>query len=118
MLTRQKIATVTGLVGSLAAICVGAGHASASAYADGRSGDCKTNAQGDTVCVRKSEIHSDKDGTHVIKQTQDCTTVDRPGVVYPEDGLLGSGSTSAGPEVDCSNKAELPKGFKKPHFEF
>ncbi|MGW7420028.1 hypothetical protein ACWGJB_08170 [Streptomyces sp. NPDC054813] len=114
MFTRQKIATVTGLVGSLAAICVGAGHA----YADGHSSDCKTNAQGDTVCVRKNEIHSDKDGTHIIRQTQNCETTDRPSVVYPEDGVLGSGSTSAGPEVDCSNTAELPKGFKKPHIEF
>ncbi|MEU2621240.1 hypothetical protein ABZ642_24375 [Streptomyces sp. NPDC007157] len=114
MFTRQKIATVTGLVGSLAAICVGAGHA----YADGHSGDCKTNAQGDTVCIRKSEVHTDKDGTHIIKQAQNCETTDRPSAVYPEDGLLGSGSTSAGPEVDCSNTAELPKGFKKPHIEF
>ncbi|MFF4900346.1 hypothetical protein [Streptomyces sp. NPDC001068] len=114
MSTRQRIATVTGLVGSLAAICVGAGHA----YADGHSGDCKTSAQGDTVCVRRSEVHKDKDGTHIIRQTQDCTTVDRPSVVDPQDGLLGSGSTKAGPQVDCSNRAELPKGFKKPHIEF
>ncbi|MER7838800.1 hypothetical protein ABTY98_23715 [Streptomyces sp. NPDC096040] len=115
MITRQKIATVTGLVGSLAAICVGAGHA----YADGHSSDCKTSAQGDTVCVRKSEIHTDKDGTHIIKQTQDCSTTDRPNAVYPEGGLaLGGGSTTAGPVVECSNRAELPKGFKKPHIEF
>ncbi|MFD3585053.1 hypothetical protein [Streptomyces sp. NPDC058683] len=114
MFTRQKIATVTGLVGSLAAICVGAGHA----YADGHSSDCKTDAQGDTVCVRKSEVHTDKDGTHIIRQTQDCSTTDRPSVVYPEDGLMASGSTEAGPVVDCSNTAELPKGFKKPHIAF
>ncbi|MFF9085563.1 hypothetical protein ACF1BE_03885 [Streptomyces sp. NPDC014991] len=109
MFSPQKIATVSGLVGSLAIICLGGAHA----YAEGKPDDCKTSEQG-TVCVHKSETYTDQDGTHVIKQTQDCSTTDRPSVVDPENGLVGGGSTHVGPVVDCSNKAELPKGFKKP----
>ncbi|MFB7494541.1 hypothetical protein ACFC09_07500 [Streptomyces sp. NPDC056161] len=111
MFTPRKIATVTGLVGSLAAFCVGAGHA----YAYGPSGDCKTAEQGGTVCVHKSETRTEKGGTHVIKQERDCSTADRPRVVFPDDQLAGGGSASFGQVVDCSNTAKLPKGFKKPH---
>ncbi|MBL1080568.1 hypothetical protein JK359_01020 [Streptomyces actinomycinicus] len=113
MLTSQKFATVTALVGSLAAVCVGAGHA----YADTEPGDCKPTAQGGTVCIHKKETRTDKDGTHLIRQEQDCSTSDRPRVVFPEDGLTEGSSASVGPVVDCSNRAELPKGFKKPHIE-
>ncbi|WP_233273364.1 hypothetical protein [Streptomyces broussonetiae] len=114
MLTPRKIAAVSGLVGSLAAFCVGAGHA----YADGPKSNCKSTAQGGTVCVHKSETHTDKDGSHVIRQTQDCSTADRPRVVFPQGQLLDGGSAQVGPVVDCSNSAKLPKGFKKPHIEF
>ncbi|MFJ4579618.1 hypothetical protein [Streptomyces echinatus] len=114
MFSPRKIATASALVGSLAAVCVGAGHA----YADEPSSHCRTNAQGDTVCVRKNEIHADKDGTHIIRQEQDCSTADRPRVVFQEEELVDGGSAGSGPVVDCSNTAPLPKGFKKPHFEF
>ncbi|MEU3858361.1 hypothetical protein AB0F03_13480 [Streptomyces sp. NPDC028722] len=113
MFSPQKIATVSGLVGSLALICLGGAHA----YAEGKSDDCKSGEQG-VVCIHKSETYTDKDGTHVIKQTQDCSTTDRPSVVDPGNGLVGSGTTTVGPVVDCSNKAKLPKGFKKPHTAF
>ncbi|KOV64994.1 hypothetical protein [Streptomyces sp. MMG1121] len=114
MFTARKIATVTGLVGSLAVFCVGAGHA----YAEGPKGSCKSTEQGGTVCVHKTETRIDKNGAHVIKQAQDCSTSDRPRVVFPEDTLVGGGSASVGPVVDCSNTAKLPKGFRKPHIEF
>ena len=113
MFTPQKIAAVSGLVTGLAAICLGASHA----YAAGA--DCTTTAQGDTVCIRKSETHVEKDGTNVIKQTQDCSTTDRPQVVVdPQDELLDGGSASVGPVVECSNTTPLPKDFKKPHIGF
>ncbi|MEU6279033.1 hypothetical protein [Streptomyces sp. NPDC047028] len=114
MFATRKIATVTGLVGSLAAFCVGAGHAYAAGSADG----CETTAQGGTVCVHKSETLQDKDGKHVIRQAQDCSTSDRPRVVFPDDRLTDGGSTSVGEHIDCSNTAKLPKGFKKPHIEW
>ncbi|MEU6666369.1 hypothetical protein [Streptomyces sp. NPDC046727] len=114
MTTPQRIAALSGLVGSLAAICLGAGHA----YAEGRAADCKSTLQGDTVCVRKSETHVDKDGTHILKQEQNCSTVDRPRVVFSDDRLTDGGTARLGPVVDCSNTARLPKGFKKPHIEF
>lgn len=115
MFSRQKIATVSGLLGSLAVIYVGA----AQAYADEPARDCKTSARGETTCTHKNEIiHTDEDGRYAIKQTQDCTTTYRPRLATPEYGPLNSGSTKVGPVVDCSNKAELPKGFKRPHFKF
>ena len=112
MFSRQKIATVSGLIGSLAVICVGAVHA----QANENPRDCKTNAAGEITCVHKTEsVHKDKRGTFVVKQTQSCSTTARPRLVLPEDGMLNNGSTHVGPVVDCSNKAPTPKGFKRPH---
>ncbi|MFB7241344.1 hypothetical protein CW362_17265 [Streptomyces populi] len=110
MFTSQKIAAVSGIVGSLAAICLGAGHA----YADGGSSACKNTAQGGVVCVQKNETRTDKDGEHTLRQEQSCSTADRPHVTVPGD----RGSSGTGSVVDCSNKAELPKGFKKPQISF
>ncbi|MQY32406.1 hypothetical protein SRB17_03540 [Streptomyces sp. RB17] len=112
MFTRQKIATLSGLVGSLAVVCAGA----AVAHADGPRGDCRSTATGDTVCVRKSETRTDDHGRHAIRQTQDCSTIDRSRVVFPDDDLLDGGTTKVGPTVDCSNHVKLPKGFQKPRF--
>ena len=115
MISRQKMATVSGLLGSLAVICAGA----AQAHADGSAGDCKTTAAGETTCIHKSEIvHKDKKGTYVVKQTQNCSTVSRPHLELPEDTWLNSGSSKVGPVVDCSNTVPLPKGFKRPHISF
>ncbi|MGP4043301.1 hypothetical protein [Streptomyces sp. 2A115] len=115
MFSRQKIATVSGLLGSLAVICVGG----APAYADEPPRDCKTSAAGETTCIRKSEIvHNDKHGRYVVKQTQECSTTYRPHVALPEDKVLNQGSKKIGPVVDCSNTVPLPKGFKRPHFAF
>ncbi|MEU8977828.1 hypothetical protein [Streptomyces sp. NPDC048309] len=116
MFSRQKIATVSGLLGSLAVIYVGAPQA----QADDPRGDCKTSAAGETTCIRKSEtVHIDEDGRLVVKQTQDCETIDRPRLAGLDDKMLNTpGSTKVGPVVDCSNKVQLPKGFKRPHFEF
>ncbi|MEU5540250.1 hypothetical protein [Streptomyces sp. NPDC020362] len=115
MFSRQKMATVSGLVGSLAVICGGAAHASADEYPS----DCRTTGLWETVCVRKSESqHTGKDGKDVIKQTRDCSTIDRPRVVFPEDYLLNGGSRKVGAVVDCSNRVPLPKGVKVPHPKF
>ncbi|MER5545676.1 hypothetical protein ACWDBD_37890 [Streptomyces sp. NPDC001118] len=110
MFTRQKIATVTGLVGSLAVICVGTAHA----HTVDPKGDCKSTAMGDTICIHKSETRTDQHGKHVIKQAQDCSVVDRPRLVGPGDDLLAGGSKNVGAVVTCSNELKLPKGFKKP----
>ncbi|MEU2713523.1 hypothetical protein [Streptomyces sp. NPDC007205] len=110
MFTRQKIATVSGLVGSLAVICVGAAHA----HADEPKSECRNTVLGDTICMRKSETQDDKRGTHAVKQTRDCSVNDRPRVLFTDDDLLGGGTKNVGPAVDCSNNMELPKGFKKP----
>lgn len=115
MFSRQKIAAVSGLLGSLAVINVGA----AQAYASERPGDCKTSAAGETTCSRKSETtHTSKNGRLVIKQSQQCSTTHRPHLPLPKDNALNTGSTKIGPKMDCSNKVQLPKGFKLPHFSF
>jgi hypothetical protein len=31
---------------------------------------------------------------------------------------MNGGSVSSGPVVECNNRAELPKGFKLPKFNF
>lgn len=110
MLLSQKSAAVAAFAGSLAAVCLGA-----TAHAGVNAGACPTE-QKDVVCVQKNETYADKDGTHVIKQDQQCSTTDRPHVVTQQDQLLGSAPTKVGPVVECNNTATLPKGFKKPHF--
>ncbi|MFJ6833234.1 hypothetical protein [Streptomyces sp. NPDC091209] len=112
MLFSQRTAAVAAFAGSLAAICLGAAHA------EGNPGACPSTAQKDVVCVQKNETYIDKDGTHVMKQDQQCSTTDRPHVVTQQDQLLGNESEPAkvGPVVECSNTAKLPDGFKKLHF--
>ncbi|MFI6657313.1 hypothetical protein ACIBL8_17570 [Streptomyces sp. NPDC050523] len=125
MLSRRTIATVSGLLGSLAVIYVGG----AQAHADQPPGDCKTTAEGETTCVHKSEVvHKNKNGTFIVKQDQKCSTAARPRLVLPDDEALSAGTTEVGPVVDCSNTAPLPKSFKhlhvdrphiqRPHIEF
>ncbi|MFD7342314.1 hypothetical protein [Streptomyces violascens] len=118
MFSRQKIATVSGLIGSLAVICVGATQAHAEPPKP--KGECKTSAAGETTCIHKSEtVHIDKkNGSYSIKQTQECSTTDRPNLLMPGDTQVNQETMQVGPTVGCSNNAKLPKGVKVPHFEF
>ncbi|MFJ9541641.1 hypothetical protein ACIRPX_30900 [Streptomyces sp. NPDC101225] len=114
MFTRRTVATVSGLLGSLAVIYVGG----AQAYADQPPGDCRTSAEGETTCVHKSEaVHKGKNGTFVVKQDQKCSTLARPRLVLPDEEATSTGTMEVGPVVDCSNTAPLPKGFKRPHVD-
>ncbi|MET8168551.1 hypothetical protein ABZT34_30605 [Streptomyces sp. NPDC005329] len=110
MLYSHKTAAAAALIGSLAAICLGATHA----IAEEKSGDCPTVQEG-VMCVQKDETYVDKDGTHVVKQEQQCSTTDRPNVAMQQDQLLGSEPVKEGPVVECSNTAKLPEGFRRPH---
>jgi hypothetical protein len=110
MIGRQKMATV-GLLGALAVIYGGA----AQAHADEPKGACTISAQGDIVCIKKSEsVHKDKRGRYVVKQKHDCQTTERPRFTFPEQSPLSSGSLSSGPVVECSNETKVPKGYKLP----
>lgn len=112
---RQKIATVSGLLTALAVIYGGA----APAYADGDDkGECTITAQGDIVCIKKSESIRKGKRRHVVKQAQDCQIIERPRFTFPEETMLNDGSVHSGPVVDCSNRTKLPKGFKTPKFKF
>ncbi|MGV9559900.1 hypothetical protein [Streptomyces sp. NPDC003522] len=110
MFPSQKTAAVAAFVGSVTALCLGVSQA----HAEGKADDCRTTVQNDVSCVKKNETYTEKDGTHVIRQEQDCSTTDKPNVVSQQDQLLGNAPTKVGPVVECSNTAELPKGFKKP----
>lgn len=113
MFSRQKIATVSGLVGALAVMSLGGAHA----YAGTSPGDCEASARDDTSCVHKDEtLYKDKGGRYVIKQSRDCSTLGRPHLADPEDGLLGREPADTGSVVACSNRTSLPKGFEPPHF--
>ncbi|GAA4044457.1 hypothetical protein [Streptomyces shaanxiensis] len=115
MIGRQKIATVSGLLGALAVIYSGA----APAYADDDpKGACTITAQGDIVCIKKSELVRKDKRKYVVKQAQDCQIVERPRFTFPEQTMLKDGSLRSGPVVECSNRAKLPKGFKVPKFKF
>ncbi|NUT25238.1 MAG: hypothetical protein HOV84_04770 [Streptomyces sp.] len=104
------MATVTGLLGALAVIYSGA---AAPAYADGDSkGACTITAQGDIVCIKKSEnVIKDKRG-YAIKQAHDCEVTEHPRVAFNGE------SERSGPVVECSNTTHLPKGVKVPKFKF
>lgn len=115
MIGRHKIATVSGLLGALAVIYSGA----APAYADDDSkGACTITAQGDIVCIKKSELVRKDKRRSVVKQAQDCQIIERPRFTFPEGTMLNDGSLHSGPVVECSNRAKLPKGFKVPKFKF
>ncbi|MFG1670180.1 hypothetical protein [Streptomyces sp. Y7] len=115
MIARQKIATVSGLLGALAALY----GAAAPAHADDPKGACTITAQGDIVCVKKSEVvRKDKRNGYIVQQKQDCSTIERPRVIGPEEGMANDGSVKSGPVVECNNRAELPKGMKLPKFDF
>lgn len=112
MFSSPKTAAAAAFVAGLAAIVVGAAHA----YADAAPEDCSSTAQGDVVCVRKSDTHVDKDGTHVLKQEQSCETTDRPHVIFRDEAVpAGESAAGDGSVAECSNTARLPEGFKKPH---
>ncbi|MEV0369258.1 hypothetical protein AB0I10_05465 [Streptomyces sp. NPDC050636] len=115
MFSRKKIAVVSGLVGGLVLTCTGATQV----YAAGSSGDCTRSALGNTTCIDEGQTsYTSKDGRHVVKQRQHCSSTARHRVVWPESGLLNRGNTETGPVVDCSNRVPLPKGFKPPQISF
>ena len=112
---RQKIATVSGLIGALAVLYGGA----APAFADDSKGVCTITSQGDIVCVKKSEVvNKDKRNGYVLQQKQDCSTTARPRVITADGRVGREGSVESVPVVECNNEAELPKGFKLPKFDF
>jgi hypothetical protein len=114
MLNRKHLATVSGLIGVLAAVCAGGGQA----YAGNDPKDCTTTAEGETTCVHKTEVvHKGKNGTYVVKQTQKCSTVYQPRLTLTDDETLATGTTKVGPEIDCSNTTPLPKGYHRPKID-
>ncbi|MFJ9420211.1 hypothetical protein ACIRPT_39585 [Streptomyces sp. NPDC101227] len=117
MFSRKKIAAVSGLLGGLAMTCAGVTQA----YAGGSVSDCARSALGNRVCIHKGQhVYKSKNGSYVIKQSKDCTTISRQRLLWPEDALLNGArqSTKIGPAVSCSNRVHLPKHFKLPHIGF
>jgi hypothetical protein len=113
MLSRKKIAAVTGLLGGIALTCAGV----VQAYGDTKD-ECTRDAQGNVSCVRvqKSEtVYRTEDGTVHIRQSQNCSTNSRSRVVRNNSGSGQPQVTRVGPRVGCNVSTSAPKGFVAPH---
>ncbi|GHD99117.1 hypothetical protein [Streptomyces alanosinicus] len=92
MLSRKKIAAVSGLLGGLAVTCVGFAHASTAAD----PGGCKRDLQGGVTCIQRVQGEIPEDG--YIPHSDTCTPM-QP-LTLP--AALGNGTIKYGPEVTCS----------------
>lgn len=111
MFNQKKSAAIAWLVGGISMTCVGIGHA----VAAGAAPQCTIDAQGNEVCVTKSQSsYTSEDGSYHLSQSQDCTTVERPAAQTPQVSVGQPGTTRIGPVVSCSNNAPAPQGFKAP----
>ncbi len=116
MLSRKKIAAVSGLLGGLAVACVGV----AQAYDRHTTDECTTDSQGNVSCVyiQKSQTtYTSKDGTHHVQQSQNCSTTSKSRVVQPEKRSGQQGTIRVGPRINCGNSTSATslKGFVVPH---
>lgn len=113
MLSRKKIAAVSGLLGGLALACVGVAQAN-----DGKTtNECTTDSGGNVSCVyvQKSETtYTSKDGRTHVRQSQNCSVTSESRVVQPE-GSTGQGTTVVGPRIKCGNQTGAPKDVVLPH---
>ncbi|GAU68785.1 hypothetical protein SSP35_09_00280 [Streptomyces sp. NBRC 110611] len=106
MFSSKKIAVVSGILSGLVVTCAGVTQA----YAGEHPGHCARTPQGNHTCVQKhGSDYTAKNGTHVVRQHKSCSTTSRHHAVWPENGLLDTGSTNLGGSVDCSNRLMLPK---------
>ena len=90
MLSRKKMAAVSGLLGGLAVACVGV----APAYATGGPGTCTRDIQGNITCVQRIEGEMPEEG---FRRQDNCLPM-QP-VTLP--AALGNGKMRIGPEVTC-----------------
>jgi hypothetical protein len=114
MLSRKKIAAVTGLLGGLALACVGV----AQAYDGATTRECTTDSQGTVSCVhvQKSDTsYTSEDGTTHVSQSQNCSVRSKSRVERPEGSTGQQGTTEVGSRISCGNKAGAPKGIVMPH---
>jgi len=115
MLSRKKIAAVSGLLCGLAVTCTGATQA----YAAAGPGACTVSASGDVTCVQRFAGKTSDGEDFIVRRANTCTP-QKP-MELPVIPLLNSGSTKIGPEVTCSPGAagvddkdtpsELPGGL-------
>ncbi|OLZ65789.1 hypothetical protein AV521_30795 [Streptomyces sp. IMTB 2501] len=92
MLSRKKLAAVSGLVGGLAVTCTGL----AQGYAAADPGVCTRDLQGNVTCIQKIQGQIPEDG--VIPHQDNCMPM-QP-ITLP--AALGNGTIKYGPEVTCS----------------
>ncbi|MEU2335158.1 hypothetical protein ABZ608_16475 [Streptomyces sp. NPDC013172] len=92
MFSGKKIAAVSGLVGGIAAACVGL----TPAYAAAGPGKCTDDLMGNLTCTQRIRGEVPEDG--VMQHQETCKPV-QP-VQLP--AVLGQGTERLGPEVTCS----------------
>ena len=95
MLSRKKIATLSGLIGGLAVASTGITYA----HVAGDPAPCTRSPQGDVICVQHIEGRSPEGGA--IPHQETCLPV--RSATLP--AAMGSGTTRLGPEVTCSPAA-------------
>ncbi|KUM93700.1 hypothetical protein AQI88_25145 [Streptomyces cellostaticus] len=105
MLSRKKIAVVSGLLGSLAVTCAGVTQANAAAG----PGKCTRDIQGNITCVQQIRGEIPEDG--VIPHYENCMP-SQPMIV---PAALGNGQMKIGPQISCNNTMPTSdKGLELP----
>ncbi|MER6028347.1 hypothetical protein [Streptomyces sp. NPDC001851] len=102
MLSRKKIAAVSGLVGGLAVTCAGL----AQPYAMAGPGVCTRDIQGNISCIQRIQGELPENGA--IPHQENCMPT-QP-LLLP--AALGNGTMRIGPEVTC--RSVTPDRADKP----
>ena len=103
MLSRKKIAAVSGLLGGLAVTCAGV----AQAYAAAGPGICTRDTHGNVTCIQRVEGEISEDG--FIPRQENCL----PTQPLTLPAALGNGKVRIGPEVTCGG-VPADKGVELP----
>lgn len=99
MLSRKKIAAVSGILGGLIVTCAGGTQA----YAAEPPGTCAADIQGNITCVQRIVGHTPEGEGFVVRQSRTC--VPTQPLTLPVIPILNNGRTRIGPEVTCSPNA-------------
>ncbi|ANP55150.1 hypothetical protein J2Z21_003356 [Streptomyces griseochromogenes] len=100
MLSRKKIAAVSGLLGGLAVTCAGV----AQAYGASDPGVCTRDTHGNVTCVQRIEGEVSEDG--FIPRQEQCL----PTQPLTLPAAVGGGKMHIGPEVTCSTSMPVDRG--------
>ncbi|MFJ8313032.1 MULTISPECIES: hypothetical protein [unclassified Streptomyces] len=102
MLSRKKIAVVSGLLGGLAVACAGVTQVYAAA-----GGTCTNDKHGSVTCVNRVVGSTPEGDAYIVRQSEGC--VPTQPLTLPVAGLLNRGNMQIGPQVTCSPNNPAPE---------